>query len=333
MTTIRDVAREAGVSVATVSRVLNKKGYVNLETEARVREVIRELDYRPNSVARSLTSRKTGTIAMILPDIMNPFFSELARAVEDTARSREFTVIICNSDDLDVREKSYIQVLHQKYIDGIIFASSTLSEEDLKYMVRHHIPLVVLDRAPGQGGCSVIRSKNAEGAKLAVQHLLDAGCRKIAHIAGPQELITAEERLKGYREMVEGRAWFEESLIVPGHFSIAGGKGAIQALLEFHPDLDGIFAGNDLMAVGALKALHRMGVKVPEEISLCGFDGVGAGEWTEPELTTVAQPIYEIGARAALHLIDRVQEKTDQMVDLELDTHLIQRDSTRRRRN
>lgn len=331
MATIREVAKEAGVSVATVSRVLDGKGDVNGDTESRVREVIRELDYQPNRVSCSRTGCKTGTIALILPNIMNPFFSELARAVEDTARSRGFSVIFCNSDDLGAREKTYFEVLHQKYIDGIIFASSTL-DEDLMVGSGGNIPMVVLDRAPERGGCSVIRSKNAEGARMAVQHLVDSGCRKIAHIAGPRRLITSQERLKGYREMVEERAWFDESLILPGCFSIVGGKGAAVALMEAHPDVDGIFAGNDLMAIGALKTLNGMGVKVPEEVSLCGFDGVGATEWTEPELTTVAQPIYEMGARATLHLMDWVQKKTDQVQNLELDVHLIERESTRRRR-
>ncbi|SMO90047.1 LacI family DNA-binding transcriptional regulator [Melghirimyces algeriensis] len=332
MATIRDVAQRAGVSVATVSRVLNQNGYVNQDTEARVMKVIKELDYRPNTVARSLANRKTGTIALILPTIMNPFFSELSRAVEDSARSRGFTVIFCNSDDLDTREQTYIDVLRQKYIDGIIFASSSLGEEDLAVINENGIPLVVLDRALREGNCSVIRSKNAEGARKAVHHLLATGCRKVAHIAGPQELITAQERLRGYRDVVKDLDWFEESLILPGQFSITGGKGAVQALVEAHPDVDGIFAGNDLMAIGALKALHRMGIKVPEEVSLCGFDGIGATEWTEPELTTVAQLIYEMGARAALHLIDRVQGYTDQVEDLELDVHLIERGSTRRRK-
>ena len=140
MATIRDVAARAGVSVATVSRVLNENGYVNKETEQRVRRAIQELNYRPNMVARGLANRKTGTIAVILPDIKNPFFSELARAVEDTARAGGFTVIFCNCDDLGPRQKSYIEVLRQKYIDGIIMASNRLEEEDVLYMNSNDIP-------------------------------------------------------------------------------------------------------------------------------------------------------------------------------------------------
>lgn len=330
MATIRDVAFRAGVSVATVSRVLNGNGYVNKETEQRVRKVIRELDYRPNMVARGLAKRRSGTIAVILPDIMNPFFSELARAVEDTARAGGFTVIFCNSDDLGPREKSYIKVLRQKYIDGIIMASNRLEEEDILYMNNNDIPLVVLDRGPGNGDCAVFRAKNADGAKLAVRHLIDTGCRKVAHISGPEELVTARERLRGYREVAGQFPWFDETLIEPGHFSVNGGKEAVRRLLERHPDVDGIFAGNDLMAIGALKALQRMGVKVPDQVSLCGFDGVEMTEWTEPELTTVAQPIYEMGAKAARYLIERVRGKTEPKAMVELDVRLIIRGSTRR---
>jgi LacI family transcriptional regulator len=330
MATIRDVAARAGVSVATVSRVLNENGYVNKETEQRVRRAIQELNYRPNMVARGLANRKTGTIAVILPDIKNPFFSELARAVEDTARAGGFTVIFCNCDDLGPRQKSYIEVLRQKYIDGIIMASNRLEEEDVLYMNSNDIPLVVLDRGPGNGDCAVFRSKNADGAKLAVRHLLDAGCRKVAHIAGPEELVTARERLRGYREVAGTFPWFDETLIVPGHFSVDGGKEAVRRLLARHPDVDGIFAGNDLMAIGALKALQRMGIGVPEQVALCGFDGVEMTEWTEPELTTVAQPIYEMGAEATRYLIDRVRGKAEPKATVELDVRLIQRGSTRR---
>jgi LacI family transcriptional regulator len=330
MATIRDVAARAGVSVATVSRVLNGNGYVNKETARRVRRAIQELNYRPNMVARGLANRKTGTLAVILPDIKNPFFSELARAVEDTARTGGFTVIFCNSDDLGSREKSYIEVLRQKYIDGIIIASNTLGKADVAYINDNDIPLVVLDRGPGVGDCAVFRAKNADGAKMAVRHLLDAGCRKVAHIAGPEELVTARERLKGYREVAGAFPWFDESLIVPGRFSVEGGKEAVRRLLERHPDVDGIFAGNDLMAIGALKALQRMGIKVPDQVSICGFDGVEMTEWTEPELTTVAQPIYEMGAEATRYLIDRVRGKAEPKAVVELDVRLIQRGSTRR---
>ncbi|MCK9909506.1 substrate-binding domain-containing protein, partial [Microbacteriaceae bacterium K1510] len=142
---------------------------------------------------------------------------------------------------------------------------------------------------------------------LAVTHLLQAGCKKIAHIYGPQEYNTAKERLAGYEEVVQQHAWYTPSLLVPGDFRIDSGLRAVQELLAKHPDIDGIFAGNDLMAIGAIKGLHRMGIKVPEDVAVCGFDGIALTEITEPELTTIAQPIYEMGALAARVLIQKIE--------------------------
>lgn len=332
MATIRDVAKLAGVSVATVSRVLNKKGYVNIDTEQKVTNAIKQLQYEPNAVARGLAGMQTGTIALILPDISNPFFPEVARGVEDVAHSHGYTVILCNSDDQGSKERSYIEVLKKKYIDGIIFASSTLEDADITQMRSSDIPLVLLDRAPNKESCSVVRVKNYEGAQLAVQHLIDIGCKRIAHIYGPQDLITARERLSGYEDAVKQFDWFSPSLMVEGNFRIDGGQQAIETLIHRHPDVDGIFAGNDLMAVGAVKALNRLGKRIPDDIAVIGFDGIGLTEIVEPELTTIAQPIYEMGRLAATTLIQKISgEMIDNRIH-ELDVKLIERDSTKRSR-
>jgi len=330
MATIRDVAKLAGVSVATVSRYLNKKGYVNAETEAKVARAIEQLRYEPNAVARGLAGKQMGTIALILPDISNPFFPEIARGVEDTALAHGFSVILCNSDDQSKKERTYIEFLKKKYIDGIIFASSTLDDDGLALMEKNNIPLVALDRAPSPKACTVIRSRNFEGAVMAVQHLLAAGCRKIAHLYGPQEVITARERLAGYESVAKAFPWYSPSLMVPGFFRIDGGMRAVQDLLVKHPDVDGIFAGNDLMAIGAMKALYQQGIRVPEDVAICGFDGISLTEVTQPELTTVAQPIYEMGAMAARALLEEIQSGTGARHVLEMDVTLLERASTRR---
>lgn len=332
LATIRDVAKLAGVSVATVSRVLNKNGYVNKETEQKVMGAIEQLQYEPNAVARGLAGKQTGTIALILPDISNPFFPELARGVEDVAHRFGYTVILCNSDDQGSKERSYIEVLKKKYIDGIIFASSTLEDTDITYMRKSEIPMVLLDRAPRKESCSVVRVKNYEGARHAVEHLLRIGCKRVAHIYGPQEMITARERLAGYEDTVKMYDWFSPSLMVPGHFRIDGGQHAIETLLTKHPDVDGIFAGNDLMAVGAMKALYRLGKKVPEDVAIIGFDGIGLTEIVEPELSTIAQPIYDMGALAATTLIQKITGVLRDHPIHELDVKLIVRDSTSRGR-
>lgn len=330
MATIRDVAKLAEVSVSTVSRVLNKNGYVNKETEQKVLQAIELLQYEPSAVARGLAGKKTRTMALILPDITNPFFPELARAVEDVARTYGYTVILCNSDDQGEKEKSYIEVLKKKYIDGILFASNTIGEDDLKRLKAKDIPLVVLDRAPSHLACSVVCSNNVEGAKMAVQHLLQMGCRKVGHIYGPQDLITAKERLIGYEDTVRNFEWYTPSLMVPGFFHMDGGQQAVTGLLDRHPDVDGIFVGNDLMAVGVLKGLHRMGIRVPDQVALCGFDGISITRMTEPELSTIAQPIYDMGALATRILIKKIEGLNIEDQLYELDVKLVIRDSSRR---
>jgi len=333
LATIRDVAKLAGVSVSTVSRVLNQNGYVNKETEQKVVAAISKLNYEPNAMARGLASKKTGTIAIILPDISNPFFPELARAVEDVARTYGYTVFLCNSDDHSDKEKSYIDVLHKKYIDGIIFASNTLTGSEIERMQKQNTPFVVLDRTPDQQSCSIVRSKNYLGGRLAVEHLLEVGCKKIAHIYGPQYFSTARERLMGYEDCVRGYDWFSPSLMIPGDFSMNGGKKAVEILFQRFSDVDGIFIGNDLMAVGALKVLNQKGIKVPDEMAICGFDGISLSEMIEPEITTIAQPIYEMGALATRILIKKIQGLEQQNQCYELDVKLVPRESTRRGTN
>lgn len=331
--TIRDVAKLAGISVSTVSRYLNKSGYVNAETEQSIKNAIEKLNYAPNQVARGLAGKKTNTIALILPDISNLFFSDLARAVEDVAATYGYTVIFGNSDDQGVKEKRYIETLKQKYIDGIIFASNTFGHDDAEMLTKLGIPFVCLDRGPDEQNFSVVRSKNREGAVMAVQHLLDVGCRKIAHIYGPQHLITGKERLIGFEQSVQGFDWYTPTLLEPADFRIAGGMKATERLLERHPDIDGIFAGNDLMAVGALKALNRMGIRVGEQVAVCGFDGIQTTEITAPELTTIAQPIYDMGALISRLLIKKIEGTLEVDKLYELDVKLIARESTLRRKD
>lgn len=322
------MAKLAGVSVSTVSRYLNKSGYVNAETEQSIKAAIEKLNYVPNEVARGLAGKKTNTIALILPDISNLFFSDLARAVEDVAATYGYTVIFGNSDDQGTKEKRYIETLKNKYIDGIIFASSTFGREDAERLTKLGIPFVCLDRGPSEQNSSVVRSKNKEGAMMAVRHLLDVGCRKIAHIYGPQHLVTGKERLIGYEQSVQPFDWYTPTLLEPGDFRIEGGMKATERLLARHPDIDAIFAGNDLMAIGALKALHRMGIAVGKQVAVCGFDGIQTAEITVPELTTIAQPIYEMGALISRLLIKKIEGKLEEDRLYELDVKLIVRDST-----
>ncbi|WP_274362044.1 LacI family DNA-binding transcriptional regulator [Paenibacillus thermotolerans] len=331
MATMRDVAKLAQVSVATVSRVLNKNGYVLKATEERVYEAVRLLGYEMNGTPKVLASeRPVRAIALFVPDIANPYFAEMARAIEDISRANGYHIILCNSDDQGHKEKSYLETLSKGKIEGIIFISTSLSPNDMIEVEKYRIPYVFIDRAPNHEQRTVVRVKDYEGANIAVQHLLDIGCRKIAHIYGPQEYSSAKERLKGYEDAVSKHPWYSPSLLVPGYFRYEGGMRAVEVLLERHPDVDGIFIANDIMAVGALKSLHQLGVKVPEQIAVCGFDGIAMTELVSPDITTVAQPIKRIGWYAAELLFKKMSGELAEDRVHELDVELISRRSTSR---
>ncbi|MFL6558045.1 MAG: LacI family DNA-binding transcriptional regulator, partial [Bacillus sp. (in: firmicutes)] len=264
MSTIKDVAAAANVSVATVSRVLNNKGYINEDTRKKVLLAISELNYVPNEVARSLFKKQSKTIALIVPDIKNPFFPEVARAIEDVMSSQEYTLILCNSDGQVEKEIMYLDVMKQKYVDGIIIVTSTLTPNHIK---NKDIPIVALDR-PISSDLPSVSVNNLEGARQAVQYLKKIGCKKIAHIRGPHDISNADERYKGYLAEVENEPWFHPDLVVDGNYHVEQTTEAATRLLITNPDIDGIFAGNDYMAVGVLKAARKLGIQVPDDLSL-----------------------------------------------------------------
>lgn len=329
MATIKDVAKLAEVSTATVSRVLNGNGYVQEGTKKRVAKAIEQLNYKPNDVARSLFKGRSKMIALFVPDIMNPFFPELARAVEDTTKNHDLTFILCNTDDDISKEIAYFDTLQQKSIDGVIIVSSTLTPEQLDQI---QIPVVALDRKLNNGIASVTVN-NYEGSREAVQHLKSLGCQNVAHIAGPDHIDNANQRKKGYLDEVQHEGWFRPSFVEQGDYNYDSAKQAAIRLLERHPNIDGLFVGNDLMAVGALKAAESLGINVPGNLSIIAFDGISLGETTSPSLTTMAQPIYQIGARAAEMLIEQIDQQETTLRSEEFSVQLIERESTLPRRD
>lgn len=324
MVSIKDVAKLAGLSVATVSRVLNNKGYVSEESREKIEQAIAELNYKPNAVARSLFKKKSKTLGLMLPDIMNPFFPELARAVEDVARKLGYTVILCNSDEDKDKEQGYLDIMMQKYVDGLIVASNTLSAEQIKKL---NIPVVSLDREISKGLPTIV-VKNRKGGRLATSFLKDLGRKRIAHIRGPYGVFTADERCEGYREVVSREPWFEETYIINGNFDMQTSIKSTVKLLQMHPDIDGIFAASDTSAIGTIKALHMLGKKVPEDIAIIGFDGIMMSVATTPELTTIAQPIYELGEKATTLLVQLIEKEPVKETFFTLDVRLVERQST-----
>jgi LacI family transcriptional regulator len=325
MTTIKDVAHEAEVSVATVSRVLNNVGYVNEETRKRVEKAISKLNYKPNAVARSLFKKQSKTIALIVPDIKNPFFPEIARAIEDVMNKKEYTLILCNSDEKEEKERKYLEVMKQKYVDGVIIVTSTLTP---KHIEETGIPIVALDR-PIAHSIPSVSVNNFDGARQAVQYLKSIGCKKIAHVRGPENIINSDERFNGYLAEVKQEPWFNEEYIVTGNFNVVQTTEVTKKFFTENPDVDGIFAGNDYMAVGVIKAAVEMGLRVPDDLAVIGFDGIQLCQLTSPELTTMAQPIYEMGYTAAELLLDMIEGRTVPKMHHEFEVRLIERQSTR----
>lgn len=327
MSTIRDVAKLAGVSVATVSRVINNKEYVSQDTKDKVLLSIQQLKYKPNDVARSLFKGKSKMIALLVPDIMNPFFPELARSVEDVCNLHGYTFVLCNTDNSKEKELSYLNALQQKSVDGFIIVSSTLSREHTEEV---KVPIISLDRT-FDNKLSTVKSNNRHGAKIATDHLQSIGCKTIAHVTGPEDASNTLERLQGYLDVVRDEDWFTSDYIVTGNYNMQAAKGVITELLVAHPEIDGLFVGNDVMAVGALKAAEELEIRVPEDLSIIGFDGITLGDATTPTLTTVAQPIYKMGSRAAELVIEQINNPTNPKKVEEFPVQLIERQSTRRR--
>ncbi|WP_284139093.1 MULTISPECIES: LacI family DNA-binding transcriptional regulator [unclassified Virgibacillus] len=325
MSTIRDVAKQASVSVATVSRVINQSGYVHIKTKERVEKVIKQLNYQPNDVARSLYKGRSKMVALLVPDIMNPFFPQLARAVEDVASKYGYTFVLCNTDDEKEKELAYLNALRQKSVDGMIIVSSKLSQEDVSDITT---PMIALDRKISID-IDLVTVNNQDGAQQAVRFLMQKGCQRIGHICGPENASSSKARLKGYLDVVKNEPWFSSGYIRSGKYGFEAAFEATKKMLTEHPDIDGLFAANDLMAVGALKAAEQLGYRVPDDLSIIGFDGIGIGKATKPAITTMAQPIYEIGATAAEMLITRIQDTTIPITEKELRVKLIERGSTR----
>ncbi len=306
---MRDVAERAGVSITTVSHVVNETRPVSDELRGRVLAAIQELGYQPNTLARSLRRGKTHTIGMIIPDNANPFFAEVSRGVEDTSFEHGYSVILCNSDgDLD-KELLYTSVLAEKRVDGIIFVAAGVSTEHIRDLQAQRIPLVVVDRDIPDVAVDSVLTDNARGGELATRHLLELGHRRIGCITGPSDVTPSADRVTGYRRVLEAFGVpVDERLIVKGDFRCESGYRTTHSLLAMGNPPTAIFACNDMMAIGVICEALELGLRVPGEVSVVGFDDVRLASFTNPPLTTVAQPKYEMGTVATRLLIERMHD-------------------------
>jgi LacI family transcriptional regulator len=326
---MREVAERAGVSVTTVSHVVNNTRTVNPDTRHRVEEAMQTLGYQPNVLARSLRRGVTHTIGIILPDSANPYFAEVVRGIEDTSFSQGYSVILCNSDNDLAKEHHYTNVLVEKQVDGIIFVAAGLSAENIQNLQRRSVPLVLVDRHVPDVHVDKVLADNQRGGRLATRHLIELNHKHIACIAGPPGVRVSNERVEGYRQALESaEIMFNPQWVVEGDFQYQSGYEAAKELFYHPPSPTAIFTCNDLMAIGAYRYAHENQLNVPEVLSIVGFDDVRLAAYTNPPLTTVRQSKREMGARAADLLLERIANQEIQPREEILDIELVIRNST-----
>ena len=327
--TMREVAERAGVSVTTVSHVINNSRPVNPQTRFRVEEAMQALGYQPNVLARSLRKGVTHTIGIILPDNINPYFAEVVRGIEDASFEQGYSVILCNSDNDLAKENHYTTVLVEKQVDGIIFVAAGLSAENINALQARGFPLVLVDRQVPDVNVNTVLADNQHGGWLATNHLIELNHKVIGIIAGPKGVRLSSERINGYRQAMESaNLCVDDELIVEGDFQYQSGYKGARKLYDQCPSITAIFACNDLMAIGAYRFAHEKNLKIPEQLSVVGFDDISLAAYTNPPLTTIHQSKHQMGSKAAELLMTRIAEQDLELHQEILETKLVVRGST-----
>lgn len=333
MSTIKDIAEEAGVSVATVSNVINKSRYVSSELTKKVEEAIDKLGYRPNHLGRGLRKGKSNTIALVVSDIANPFFPKVARGVEDCVRENQHCLILSNTDDDPEEEEKYISLLCSQRIDGLILAPSDMTMRSIETVAEQEIPLVIIDR-PIQGlNLTQVVSDNLGGAYKATEHLLRLGHKKIAFVGGVPGVTSTDQRLEGYKKALEDNSIkVDDSLIAVGNSQVEDSYNATEKLLKTDSNFTAIFAANNLAAIGVLRRLQQSGIACPDDISLICFDDPDWANAVSPRLSVVAQKPYEIGQQAARILFEQIfhDQEVEESRTITLPVTVKIRESTKR---
>jgi LacI family transcriptional regulator len=308
--TIRDVAREAGVSVATVSRVFNDSGPVNETTRRRIQDVARRLRYAPDSAARSLITRRTHTLGVLLPDLYGEFFSEVIRGIDQTAQASGYHLLVSSSHNERDEIEAALRTMRGR-VDGLIVMTPDVDAQALVMNLPESHPVVLLNCSVDGAGWDTINVDNEGGARAMTRHLVELGHRDIAFVSGPARNVDAAERLHGFRvAMAEAGLAARTEFELPGEFTEASGYAAAHRALALAPRPSALFCANDSMAIGALSGLRDAGLRVPDEIAVVGFDDIPIARYMSPPLTTVHVAIGELGARAMRVLLDGVARKS-----------------------
>jgi len=330
MANIRDVAKRAGVAPITVSRYINNSGYCSLEARTRIKAAIAELGYIPNRLASGLRSKHTNTLALVLTDITNPFFTTIARGVEDTASDAGYTVIFCNTDESVSEEQKYLHMLLEQRVDGILLVPALSTSNSVTFIQAHNTPIVVIDRRVSGVKVDVVRCDSELGAYELTRLLLSLGHRYISILSGPIGVSTAEDRVAGCERAlseadIEDHGWQKYY----GLFTQQSGYEMTLQALSNIPKPTALFAANNFIAIGALKAMQDLGVRVPEDVALVGFDDLPPALITFPFLTVAAQPAYEMGRKATRILLAKISEEaTDMFQEIILPADIVVRRSS-----
>ena len=330
MVTIKDVAARANVSIATVSRVLNGTAYVSPDLEARVQQAVRDLGFQPNILAQNLRRNENSTIGIMVPDSKNPFFAEMAKGAEDVCFSKGFIALLCDTDEQPAKAISHLNMLYQQRITGLIVVSPGHITSHLQQVLDDGFPIVAVDRALSSLSTDSVISDNYGGAELAVQHLLDLGHHRIGFIVSNLEHETVQGRWAGVEDTMQTAGIAIDPTLVYKHgdeLPASGYDGAKYLLEREHPPT-AIFAFNDLMAFGVLHYAQKLGISVPCDLSVIGFDDMMLASFAAPSLTTIRQPKYELGQKAAEILLRRIQGDSFPQQNQVLSTTLVVRAST-----
>ena len=310
--TMSDVARQAGVSLMTVSRVINNKGDVSSETRQRILEIIASLGYRPSAIARSLATKETCTIGLVVPDVANPFFADITRGVEHLAYSEGYHVFLCNTEEDPLRELTVIQSLEEKCVDGLILCSSRLEEEKLVDVLASLPAVVLINRRlhrTVEYAFDSVSLDDEQGGLLATYHLIHSGHQRIGFLAGPLSSYSGAERRKGYlAALQEAGISYEAGWMSNCQPSVEGGYEVTHSMLAEYPQLTALFCFNDLVAVGALQACEELNRHIPEDLAIVGHDDIPLAALVSPALTTCRVPRYELGAKAVNALLERFKD-------------------------
>ena len=334
MPTVLDVAKRAGVAPITVSRVINNSGYISQATRERVEAAVKELGYVPNTIARGLRSKRTMTLALVVTDITNPYFTLMARGVEDVAGDSGYTVVYCNSDESEAKEEKYVNILAQRQVDGVLLVPSCGNVKTIKFLLSNDITVVALDRRVSGVEIDSVRSDSQDGANRLINLLIRLGHKRIAMITGPKDVSTSVDRVTGYQQALSEADLDENELVYYGAFNQESGYEFTNQAMLHSPRPTAIFGANNFITIGIIKALHDLKIDVPDDVSVVGFDDLPESMLVNPFITVARQPAYEMGRIATELLLKRISiELDEEYQELILPTEIIEHDSISSRRN